>query len=167
MTPWTVAWQAALSMGFSRQKYWCGLPCSTPGDLPHPGFKTPSPGSPDNLGITKSFGSLRHGGSSPLQIFTDILHKFLLAPDPLNLFYSPCKDPLCVRDPLFFQSCHVACGILIPQPGTELVPPTAGAWNSNHWTTREFPHDPPFSLCLWRERERLRETDGGRERKRS
>ena len=35
-TPWTVAHQAPLSMGFSRQEYWSGLPCSPPGDLPDP-----------------------------------------------------------------------------------------------------------------------------------
>ena len=35
-TPWTVAHQAPLSMGFSRQKYWSGLPFPSPGDLPHP-----------------------------------------------------------------------------------------------------------------------------------
>ena len=33
-TPWTVACQAPLSMGFSRRDYWSGLPCSPPGDLP-------------------------------------------------------------------------------------------------------------------------------------
>ena len=37
--PWTVAHQAPLSMGFSGQEYWSGLPCSPPGDLPHPGIK--------------------------------------------------------------------------------------------------------------------------------
>ena len=36
VTLWTIAWQAALSMGFSRQEYWCGLPCPPPGDLPDP-----------------------------------------------------------------------------------------------------------------------------------
>ena len=35
MTPWTVACQAPLSMGFSRQEYWSGLPCPPPGDLPN------------------------------------------------------------------------------------------------------------------------------------
>ena len=35
-TPWTVARQAPLSMGFSRQEYWTGLPCPPPGDLPDP-----------------------------------------------------------------------------------------------------------------------------------
>ena len=35
MTPWTVAHQAALSMEFSRQEYWSGLPFTPPGDLPN------------------------------------------------------------------------------------------------------------------------------------
>ena len=48
-TPWTVARQALLSMGFSKQEYWIGLPFPSPGDLPdrgiepHPGIE---PGSP-------------------------------------------------------------------------------------------------------------------------
>ena len=36
---WTVALQAPLSMGFSRQQYWSGLPCPPPGNLPNPGIK--------------------------------------------------------------------------------------------------------------------------------
>ena len=36
-TPWTIAYQAPLSMGFSRQEYWSGLPFPSPGDLPNPG----------------------------------------------------------------------------------------------------------------------------------
>ena len=39
VTPWTVACQAPLSMGFSRQEYWSRLPCPPPGDLPDPGIK--------------------------------------------------------------------------------------------------------------------------------
>ena len=42
-TPWTVAHQASLSTGFSRQEYWSGLPFPSPGDLPNPGIE---PGSP-------------------------------------------------------------------------------------------------------------------------
>jgi len=42
-TLWTVARQAPLSMGFSRQEYWSGLPCPPAGDLPNPGIE---PGSP-------------------------------------------------------------------------------------------------------------------------
>ena len=36
---WTLALQAPLSMGFSRQEYWSGFPCPPPGDLPDPGIK--------------------------------------------------------------------------------------------------------------------------------
>ena len=42
-TPWTVAHQAPLSLEFSRQEYWSGLPCPSPGDLPDPGTKPSSP----------------------------------------------------------------------------------------------------------------------------
>ena len=43
VTPWTVAHQAPLSMEFSRQEYWSGLPLSSPGDLPNPGIEPWSP----------------------------------------------------------------------------------------------------------------------------
>ena len=39
VTPWTVARQAPLSMGISKQEYWSGLPFSSPGDLPDPGIE--------------------------------------------------------------------------------------------------------------------------------
>ena len=42
-TPWTLAHQAPLSMGFPRQEYWSGLPFSSPGDFPKPGIEPRSP----------------------------------------------------------------------------------------------------------------------------
>ena len=63
VTPRTVARQAPLSMGFSRQEYWSGLPCPPPGDLPNSGIKARSPalqadslpseppGKPKNTGL--------------------------------------------------------------------------------------------------------------------
>ena len=39
VTPWTVACQALLFMGFSRQEYWSGLTCPPPGNFPHPGIE--------------------------------------------------------------------------------------------------------------------------------
>ena len=42
VTPWTVAYQAPLFMGFSRQEYWSGLPFPPPGDLPNPGIEPTS-----------------------------------------------------------------------------------------------------------------------------
>ena len=46
VTPWTVAHQAPLSMGFSRQEYWSRLPFLPPGDLPNPGMEPESSASP-------------------------------------------------------------------------------------------------------------------------
>ena len=43
VTPWTIAHQAPLSVGFSRQEYWSELPCPPPGDCPNPGIE---PGYP-------------------------------------------------------------------------------------------------------------------------
>ena len=41
-TPWTVAYQAPPSMGFSRQEYWSGLPFPSPGNIPDPGVEPES-----------------------------------------------------------------------------------------------------------------------------
>ena len=43
VTQWTIACQTPLSMGFSRQEYWSGLPFPPPGDLPNPGIEPVSP----------------------------------------------------------------------------------------------------------------------------
>ena len=50
MTLWTVAHQAPLSMGFSRQEYWSGLPFPSPGDPPDPRIKPVSLASPASSG---------------------------------------------------------------------------------------------------------------------
>ena len=47
---WIVAHQALLSVGFSRQEYWTGLPCPPPGNLLNSGIEPRSPGSPDLAG---------------------------------------------------------------------------------------------------------------------
>ena len=60
-TPQTVACQAPLSMEFSRQEYWSGLPFPSPEDLPHPGIKSASPASPalaDRVFATEPPGKL-------------------------------------------------------------------------------------------------------------
>ena len=43
VTPWTVACQVPLSVGFPRQEYWSELPFPSPGDLPNPGIEPVSP----------------------------------------------------------------------------------------------------------------------------
>ena len=51
VTPWTVARQALLPMGFSRQELWSGLPFSPPGGLSDSGIKPTSPASPAVAGV--------------------------------------------------------------------------------------------------------------------
>ena len=50
VTLWTVAHQAPLNMGFSRQEYWSQLPCPPPGNLPDPGIEPVSLMSPELAG---------------------------------------------------------------------------------------------------------------------
>ena len=52
-TPWTIAHQAPLSMGFSRQEYWSGLPFPSPEDLPEPGTEPRSPASQEDSLLTE------------------------------------------------------------------------------------------------------------------
>ena len=56
-TPWTVAHQAPLSIGFSRQEYWSGLSCPLPGDLPDPGIELMSSSLQTNCSLLIYWGS--------------------------------------------------------------------------------------------------------------
>ena len=56
-TPWTVAHQAPLSMGFSRQEYWSGLPLPPPRDFPNPGIGPVSPTSTGSFFIAEPLGN--------------------------------------------------------------------------------------------------------------
>ena len=59
VTPWTVARQASLSMGFPRQECWNGLPFPSPGDLPDPGIEPASPALAGECFSTVPPGHLR------------------------------------------------------------------------------------------------------------
>ena len=72
VTPWTVACQAPLSMGFSTQKYWSGLPCPPPGDLHDAGMEPTSPASQVNSLLLNHPGSIflrSHRFSSNQRLF--------------------------------------------------------------------------------------------------
>ena len=60
-TPWTVAHQALLSVGFSRQEYWSGLPFPSPGVLPDPGMEPGSPALQTYSLLPSHWGSLHLG----------------------------------------------------------------------------------------------------------
>ena len=64
-TPWTVACQAPLSTGFSRQEYWSRLPFPSPGDLPDPGIKPKSPALTGRFFTTEPHGK-------PLKIYREM-----------------------------------------------------------------------------------------------
>ena len=64
MTPWTVARQAPLSMGLSRQEYWSGLPFPFPGDLPNPGIEPGSPAWQADALSSEPPGNSHQGSSS-------------------------------------------------------------------------------------------------------
>ena len=63
-TPWTIAFQAPLSMEFSRQEYWSELPCPPPGDLPNPGVE------PRSLALRVILYYLSHQGNPRIYILT-------------------------------------------------------------------------------------------------
>ena len=71
VTLWTVAHQAPLSMGLSRQEYWSGLLCPAPGDLPNPGIEPASLISPALAGkfFTTSANWEAHLHSKHLKLF--------------------------------------------------------------------------------------------------
>ena len=66
-TPWTAAHQAPLSLGFSRQEYWSGLPCPSPEDLSDPGIEPMTPVSPALAGgfFTTSADEAQKGDLTP------------------------------------------------------------------------------------------------------
>ena len=72
VTPWTIAHQVPLSMEFSKQQYWSGLPFPTPGDRPDPGIEpttSVSPALPGGFFTTEPPGTplLKHQFSSVTQ----------------------------------------------------------------------------------------------------
>ena len=82
-TAWTVARQAPLSMRFSRQEYWSGLPFSTPGHLPHPGIKHRSPALQADDLLTELCGKLTGLLSSQNILLTQI--KFIVCSQNLEI----------------------------------------------------------------------------------
>ena len=72
VSPWTAAHQAPLSMGFSRQEYWSGLPCPPPGDLPKPGIELVSLMIPTLAAgfFTTSATRKHHGHPNPIHTCT-------------------------------------------------------------------------------------------------
>ena len=74
--PGTVAHQASLSMGFSRQEYWSGLPCPPPRDLPNPGIELESfisPALADSFFTTSATWEAWRPGSVNTEQMTELM----------------------------------------------------------------------------------------------
>ena len=86
---WTVAHKAPLSMGFSRQEHWSGLPCPSPGDLPNPGLKSVSLTSPTLAGGCFTTSATQKERNS-LNLMKNICKKFtaniILSSEKLKAF---------------------------------------------------------------------------------
>ena len=99
-TPWTVAHQAPLCMGFPRQEEWSGLTFPSPGDLPHPGIQPVSPASQADSFPLSYLGSPSHRpsknsfpGLCPNKTWfmrpvgsLNLAHRYFASPDPGSSF---------------------------------------------------------------------------------
>ena len=96
VTPWTIARQTPLSMGFTRQEYWSGLPFRSPGDLPNPGIKPTSLASPALAGelfIT----------STTWEALKRLLNRIITSPLPSFPFSIWARCQLCEDPPVLFM----------------------------------------------------------------
>ena len=122
VTPWTVASQAPLSMGFSRQEYWSELPFPSPGDLPDLGIELRSPAlQADSLPIElhrkpKDYGETSNDLRPTLKTLTlsvALSNKLLLLPPP-NMYQISCSEKFRGRGPhtTLAPDVHCDCQLL-------------------------------------------------------
>ena len=112
VTLWTVAYQALLSMGFSRQEYWSGLPCPPPGDLSHPGIEAASlaspalassfsttepPGKPFKEGLTHSYRNVKLNLRSIWRVFPQHPANSLFLEFIQDSTVLPMPEPTCLQ----------------------------------------------------------------------
>ena len=80
VTPWTVAYQALPSMGFSRQEYWSGLPFPSPVDLPNPGMEPGSPALQTDALPSEPAGKPHYDANFQANRFSQLFSTLFLAP---------------------------------------------------------------------------------------
>ena len=122
-TPWTIAHQAPLSMGFSRQEYWSGLPFPSPRDLPKPGIKprslalqadvlTSKPaGKPADIHIFSSMNSNNQSSGNDAKILDKSFSN-----QSFTTYYQKLKN----------QNIQIMCVLLLSA--------LSGFWNQRVWT---------------------------------
>ena len=140
-TPWTVAYQAPPSMGFSRQEYWSGLPFPSPGDLPDPGIKSGSPALEADALTSEPLGKPNRQINKWNRIGSPEIdpHKYSQLISKNNylfiLFLWLCW--------VVVEACRIffSCGVWDRVSWAEIKPghPTLGAQSLSLWTIREVP----------------------------
>ena len=133
MTPWTVAYQAPLSMEFSRQGYWSGLPFPSAGGLPNPGVK---PGSPALQ--ADSLLSELQGRPKPKVNVKSLSH--------VRLFVTPWTVAYQAPLPMGFSRQEYWGRLPFPSPG-DLSDPGMGP-APPALADRFFTTEPPGKLCV-------------------
>ena len=88
VTPWTIARQATLSVGFPRQEYWSGLPFPSPGDLPDPGVEPVSPALAGGFFTTESLDDVMRPWERLIFAFSYIILPFLSSVYPCSPEFS-------------------------------------------------------------------------------
>ena len=103
-TLWTIACQAPLSMGFSRQEYWSGLPWPPPADLPNPGIKPASLASPALAG---KFFTTSAIWETLLHVYSQSILIYLPSPTTQSQPLLWCPDVFPNRLHCFFLELHI------------------------------------------------------------
>ena len=106
VTPQTVVCQAPLSMGFSRQEHWSGLPFPSPWDLPDPGIE---PVSPVSLALTSGFFTTRATWEAPSVYIYSLCFEF---PSHLGHYKALSRVPWAIHSVLtsyLFYTQHQSC----------------------------------------------------------
>ena len=85
VNPWTVAYQAPLSMGFFRQEYWSGLPFPSPGDLPDPGMEPGSTALQSDSTLSEPSGKPRSAIHTQVYMYRSAIHISLFFGCPPHL----------------------------------------------------------------------------------
>ena len=122
-TIWTIAHQAPLSMGFSRQEYWSWLPCPSPGDLPDPGIEPTSLASPALAGGFFTTSVTWEWGLNPM---TSVLTRNRKGEDTQR---RPCEEgeigAMWPQAKEHLEIPEAGRGGILPEP-------SEGAWSSQH-----------------------------------
>ena len=137
VTPWTVARQAPLSIGFSRQEHWSGLPCPPPGDLPDHGIQSVSLALAGGFFTTSTTWEAPHQAGvmrqKPISFLSKAAHLSLTEGRSLTL-----RNPFLLTGPNGKPSLSASFPSCFSEPG--LCPAQAGSYlfsSPDMWTRSE------------------------------